>query len=292
MARTFAEALAEAAGPELDAVLGLDWTPPQAAPVDPEIEAAFAGLGSEPFRRLARRLASGSGRHPDDADDAVQDALLKLFRSRPELFSRQPESWFGLLYETARMCLRSRSWRRRIVSIEALREDGREAMVAEARPCIPQTHDAGEGARSLDAFGPGDEWTRERIVAAFERFRDYTGHPPKSSDCTALNRLPSMTTIYKHFPSLAEAVLAAGMTPERPFRRRRAWGPLESARACASFRRRNSRWPDAEDARRWPGDLPSTAAMLKYFGGTRAGHVQRGAEAILAAAALREKRAG
>jgi len=290
MARTVAAAWAAAAGPELDAALGLDWTPPSRTPVDPQIEAAFAELGSEPLRRMVRQLASGSGRQPGDAEDAVQDALLKLFVSRRDLFSQRPESWLGLLYETARYRLRGFSRRRRVVSIEALKEDGREALIEEAEPCIALTHHLSEeGGRPVR--GPEEEWTYDRIVAAIERFRDYTGRPPKSSDCKALNGLPSMTTIYKHFASLSEAVLAAGMTPESPFRRRTAWGPLEAAQACASFRRRNGRWPDAEDARRWPGDLPGAATMLKYFGGTRSSHVQRGAEVILAAAARREGKA-
>jgi DNA-directed RNA polymerase specialized sigma24 family protein len=286
MARTVAAAFAAAASPELDAAIGLTWEPPPAAPVEEEVEAAFAGFDFEPFERVGRQLASRYGRSLDDAEDAVQDALLKLFATRRDLFRRSPESWVGLVYETARFRLLGLTRRRHLISIEALREQGAEALVEEARPCLALVPDGGETPRG-EAPSKEEGWTPSRITGAFQRFRDYFGRPPKSKECRALHGLPSTSTVYKHFGSFPAAVLAAGMTPETPLRRRGAWQPLESAEACESFRRRNGRWPDAADVRRWPGDLPSTAAMVKYFGGTRAGEVQRGAEAILAAARRR-----
>ena len=285
MARTVADALATVAGPELDAAIGLNWEPPPTAPVDEEIEAAFAGFDFVPVERVARQLASHCGRSLDDAEEAVQDAFLKLFVMRRDLFRRPPESWLGLVYETARFRLLSLTRRRHLISIEALREQGAEALVEEGRPCLALVPAGDETARNQATPKDGEEWTPSRIIGAFQRFRDYFGRPPKSKECKALHGLPSTTTVYKHFESFAAAVLAAGMTPETPMRRRGAWQPLESAEACESFRRRNGRWPDASDVRRWPGNLPSTTAMIKYFGGTRAGEVQRGAEAILAAAA-------
>jgi hypothetical protein len=286
MARTVAEALVAVAGPEFDAAVGLAWEPPTPAPVDGDIEAAFAGFDFEPFERVARQLAARYGRPLDDAEEAVQDALLKLFVTRRDRFREPPESWLGLVYETARFRLLGLTRRRHLISIEALREQGAEALVEEARPCLALVPDGGEAARE-QAPAKGEEWTPSRIVGAFQRFRDYFGRPPKSKECKALHGLPSTSTVSKHFGSFPAAVLAAGMTPETPLRRRGAWQPLEAAEACESFRRRNGRWPDSADVRRWPGDLPSAAAMVRYFGGTRAGEVQRGAEAILAAAARR-----
>jgi hypothetical protein len=290
MARTAAAAFAAVAGPELDAAAGLTWQPPPAAPVDDEIEAAFAGFGFEPFERIAGQLASRFGRPLDDAEEAVQDALLKLFVTRRDDFRRPPEGWLGMVYETARFRLLALARRRHLVSIEALREQGAEALIAEARPCLALVPDGGEAARDQAIPKQGEQWTPSRIIGAFQRFRDYFGRPPKSHECKALHGLPSTTTVHRHFGSFAAAVLAAGMMPEAP-QRREPWGPLEAAEACRSFRRRNGRWPDAADVRRWPGDLPSAGAMTKYFGGTRAGEVQRGAEAILAAAAERASRA-
>lgn len=72
------------------------------------------------------------------------------------------------------------------------------------------------------------------------------------------------------------------MVPETPPKSRERWIPLEVARVCRSFRRRNGYWPSWADVKRRPGELPGTTAMVRCFGGTRSIDVQLGAEAILA----------
>jgi hypothetical protein len=71
------------------------------------------------------------------------------------------------------------------------------------------------------------------------------------------------------------------MVPDGLGQRRRRWSASEAAEACASFRRRQGYWPGWIDVKRRPGELPGTSAMVRFFGGTRSGEVQAGAEAIL-----------
>ncbi len=283
MAQTLATAIAEAEGPEFDAVVGYTVKRPDSTPVDEEVAAAFARVDFEPFGRIARRLSSRYRCHSADAEDAVQDALLDLLVKRADLFREEPESWMGLLYETARYRLIGiKSGQGQVASIEALAELAGDARLATARPCVPASHAGDTEARYVRPPGEGEEWNPSQIIGALQRFRDYFGRPPKSAECKALNGLPSTTTIYKHFASFADAVLAAGMVPETAPRRRSAWRPLEAAEVCHAFRRRNGYWPSWADARRRPGELPGSSVMIRCFGGTRSHDVQRGAEAILA----------
>jgi hypothetical protein len=283
MAQTFAAAISEVEGPEFDAAVGYTVKQPAPAPVDEEIAAAFAGLDFAPFRRIVRRLSWRYRCHSADAEDAVQDALLDLLVKRPDLFREEPEGWMGLLYETARYRLIGiKSGQGQVASIEALAELAGDAPFGTARLCVAASHDGDIEAKYVRPPSYGEEWNPSRIIGALQRFRDYFGRPPKSAECKALNGLPSTNTIYKHFASLADAILAAGMVSETFPRRRSAWRPLEAAEVCHAFRRRNGYWPSWADARRRPGELPGSSVMIRCFGGTRSHDVQRGVEAILA----------
>lgn len=283
MASTLAAAIAEVEGPRFDAVVGYTVERPEPAPVDEEITAAFAGVDPKLFGRLVRQLVSQCGGQPADAEEAIQNANLELLVKRPDLFREEPARWTGLLYETARYRLLDiRERQGQTASVEALSEIAGDAPFEKANPCIPLSHDGDSESRYVSSPQDGEEWSQSQIIGALQRFRDYYGRPPKSTDCKKINGLPSTTTILRHFDKLVDAVLAAGMVPDTPLRRRSVWRPLEAARVCRAFRWRNSRWPSSADARRCPGELPSGSVMIRCFGGTQAHDVQRGAEAILA----------
>ena len=88
-------------------------------------EAAFARIVEE-HARFLYRVAHSLLRHPQDAEDAVQDALLKLYRG---------ESWRGMLDERA--FLARVVWRaaldRRKARVVGLTEDGAELRVQDVR---------------------------------------------------------------------------------------------------------------------------------------------------------------
>jgi DNA-directed RNA polymerase specialized sigma24 family protein len=282
MARTLAEAIAAVEGAEFDAAVGYTVRRPTPRPVEEEVAKAFRGFDYRDILRIERMLVSRHRCHLADAEEAVHEILEELLVKRPDLYRERPESWLGLLYKLARFrILDRRTASSRVASIEELFELAGDAPFEKARPCVAVTA-ADEDARYAAPPASGGTWSSEQIVGALQRFRDRTGRPPRSVECTALNGLPGPNVIYARFGSLANAILAAGMVPETPPKTRARWIPLEVARVCRSFRRRNGYWPSWADVKRRPGELPGTTAMIRCFGGTRSIDVQLGAEAILA----------
>lgn len=282
MARTFAEAIAAVEGDGFDAAVGYTVRRPTPRPVEEEIASAFRGFDYGEILRIERLLASRHHCHLADAEEAVHEVLEELLVKRPDLYRERPESWLGLLYKLARFrLLDRRAASSRVASIEELLELAGDAPFEKARPCVAFTA-ADEDARYAAPPADGEKWSSEQIIGALQRFRDRAGRPPRAAECNALNGLPSTNVIYARFGSLANAILAAGMVPETSSKTRARWIPLEVARVCRSFRRRNGYWPSWADVKRRPGELPGTAAMIRCFGGTRSIDVQLGAEAILA----------
>ena len=282
MAASLAAALAKVEGPEFDRIVGLTLPPRRHAPVDDEVKAAFAGFDQQHFRRIVRLLAGRHRSHPAVAEDAVQETLLYLFERHPDRFREDPESWLGLLYSLARYRLiESQAGDGRTESIEALREAAGDAPFAGARPCVPPSLDAEEDSRYAPRPRRGEAWSGTQVIGALQRFRDYHGRPPRAAECRSIHGLPGIATINRHFGSLHDAVLAAGMVPDTLGRRRKPWGPVEAAKTCRSFRRRNGHWPGWSDVRRSAGHLPGESTMVRFFGSTKPGEVQQGDEAIL-----------
>lgn len=282
MAATMAGAIEAVEGPAFDAVVGYTVAAPQAAPTDPDIATAFAKLDPKELRRLTLALSARERRHPTEADDAVQDAFLEIWVKEREILLDTPGAFLGHLYERARRRLQEIGRRDGALSTEALRELRDDAFLAAARACVPESHSAEEESRHVLRPAPGRFWSREQILGAIQRFRDHHGCPPRATEFRAINGLPSSATLYRHFDSLADALLVAGMTPDSPTRRK-SWPPLAAAKECRAFKRRNGRWPYWRDVKRRPGELPSTTVLIRCFGGTRAVDIQLGAEAILAA---------
>lgn len=282
MARTFADAFASASGPRFDLAVGYSVEAYPATPADPAVTAAFEDFDGLELMRLARRLAGRQKCQIVDADDAVQDALIELWGDRPELFRESPAGWMGLLHEVARRSLGAVQGVMPPASIEAELETG-DHIFADAQRCTAEAHGSDEDCRLSSGPMVGEAWTRGQVLGAIQRFRDHHGRAPRVADFRAINGLPSTSVLYRHFDSIAEALLCAGMTPDGPVSRRRRWPPLAAARECRAFRRRNLRWPGWKDVKRRPGELPSTSVMVRCFGGTREIDVQLGAEAILAA---------
>jgi hypothetical protein len=280
MARSFAEAFAKVEGPEFDLAVGYAVPPRKHAPIDEAIELAFEGFD---YLHIVRKLSSRHRCHRTDAEDAVQDTFEALLVKRPGLYREDPETWLGLLYSEShyRLLEIMAPTGRRTESIEGLSDAMGDAPFNGARRCIPPSLDANDGYRYVPPPADGEAWNRTQIIGAIQRFRDYYGWAPRAKECRSINRLPSTTTICRHFGDLASAILAAGMIPDTLGRRRKRWGPIEAAKACLSFRWHNGYWPSSAEARRNPGELPGRSAMLRFFGGTRAAEVQLGAEAIL-----------
>ena len=203
--------------------------------------------------------------------------------TRPELFREDPRSWTRLLYAVARIRVRRiLSERGRTVSFDLGASDKTDPHSEEIKAFVELSPGGDERARYEAPPALGEAWSSSQIVGAFQRFRDYYGRPPRTADCKAINGLPSLGAIYRHFASFADAVLAAGMVPENPGRQWREWQPLEAALVCRSFYRRHGHWPGSADIKRWPGVLPCAGAMVRYFGSTNPAEVQRKAEAIIA----------
>lgn len=283
MARTLAEAIAAAQGAEFDVAVGFTVRRPTPRPVKQEVATAFRGFDYGEILRIERMLVSRHHCHLADAEEAVHEVLEELLVRRPDLYRERPESWLGLLYNLARFrILDTKLARSRVASIEELFELAGDAPFEKARPCLVDPGSADEEARHADPPANGEKWNSEQIIGALQRFRDHAGRPPKSAECKALNGLPSPSVVYRHFGSLANAILAAGMVPETSPKSRGRWIPFEVAKVCRSFRRRNGYWPSWADVKRRPGELPATTAMIRCFGGTRSIDVQLGAEAILA----------
>jgi len=280
MASSLAAAFAEVEGPELDRIV---YSGPQIAwgLPDGELEEAFAEFDYNRLLRGARQLARTRRCDLADAEDAVHEELIAFMERRPWLFRKGPERWVGLLLRRASFRLLQSRAPQHPASIAALEASGGDAALANARSCIPVTQGANEDARYASLPLPGERWTSIQVIAAFQRFRDYHGRPPRVSDCRAANRLPCHSTIRRHFDSFEDAVLAAGMIPVDFGRRRRRWSPVEAALACRSFRRKHGDWPNWSDLQRYAGVLPSSSVMIRCFGSTRPGEVRRVAEAIL-----------
>ncbi|MBK5233188.1 MAG: hypothetical protein JJE13_09440 [Thermoleophilia bacterium] len=282
MASTFAEAIAKIDGPEFDARVGYSVSRPEPSPVDGEISAAFADFDHKTLRRVALRIARQQRCDLADAEDAIQDTLVSFLTKRPRLLKEKPGSWMGLFIATARYGVNDvRATRGRTASLEALAERAGDVPFEGARPCVSPSHDGEPDAKFLWPPRIGEQWNRTQIIGAIQRFRDDFGRPPKSDECRALNRLPSISTVYRYFDRFADAILAAGMVSETSTGQRRSWSPLEAAKACRAFRERNGFWPSWADVKRRPGALPSTSVMIRCFGGTRSIDVQLGTDAIL-----------
>jgi len=280
MASSLAAAFAEVEGPALDRIVysghHTEWGPPS-----DEFEKAFAGFDYDQLRRGARRLARTRRCDLADAEDAIQEELAVLMDRRPWLFQNEPERWVGLLLRRASFRLLDDRTARRPTSISALEESGGDAALADARLYEATSQCSDEDARYASLPLPGEPWTSRQVIAAFQQFRDYHGRPPRASDCRAINRLPSSSTIRRHFDSFDDAVQASGMVPPNLGRRRKRWSLVEAALACRSFQRRHGDWPNWSDLRRYPDLLPSSSVMIRCFGSTRPGEVRRVAEAVL-----------
>lgn len=280
MARTFAAAFAAVQGPRFDEIVGYTLRQREPVPTDPRIARALAGVNASVL--LTKALARRRRCQQIDGEEALGDALLKLWLEQRELFGQDPDRWLSELRKKADSRLRALLSGASSASIEALHDEAGDSPFQAARPCIAEANAAHEDARHESAPKRGEPWARGQVIGAFQRFRDHHGRPPHAADCRAINGLPSLGVIYRLFSTFPEAVLAAGMTPDAPSASRKRWEPIEAALACRSFKRRNGHWPNSNDARHRSGEHPGHAVMIRYFGGSSAGDVKRGVEAILA----------
>jgi RNA polymerase sigma-70 factor (ECF subfamily) len=105
-------------------------------PENADRDAAFARIVAE-HARFLYRVAQSVLRHPQDAEDAVQDALLKLYRG---------ESWRGMREERA--FLARVVWRaaidRRAARVSGVDEDGAELRVTDLRPTPERAAESGD----------------------------------------------------------------------------------------------------------------------------------------------------
>lgn len=281
MASTLASALAQVEGPELDLRVGYVVPRPVPNEVDAEVRAAFAKVGQPRLDGLVRMLSSRRRSDFESASDALQEAFLHLLETRNELFRTDPDDWWNLLYKTAEYRLLRLKSQRGALSIERLLDEQGDTVFRNAKPCISESDALRPDIKDIRLPQGDEKWTRELIIGAFQGFKDRTGRQPKSDECRRINLLPSFRTVYSHFDSFADALLASGMVPGQAKTRRHRWTPVEAAKKCLNFRHREGRWPDWADARAKRWDVPGYSTMIRYFGGARAIDVQLGTEAIL-----------
>jgi DNA-directed RNA polymerase specialized sigma24 family protein len=294
MASTLTAAFELAAGPELDLAAGFAKEPYRAAEVDNEIEEAFAEFDGSAWRKMAEHLASAWRVHVMDAEDAITDALLKMWEDRPEVVTGEaPDAWCGLLYTYAANILRARvSERVKAVPFSELERLGGgdddyldQYDWLNVRPVVAYTK-AGvdEDARFVDPpKGPKEAWTWTQAIGAAQRFRDRHGRSPRASDFkrNEANGLPARAVLCRlGFAGIGDYHLQAGLPVEaRP--RRRNSTPREAAEECVKFREREGRWPSIADLKHHAERLPPNKAFVRFFGGSTAHHVQRGSEEIM-----------
>ncbi len=279
------DAVVAAEGEKFDRAIGLSLPPYPRAPVPEPIRRSFEPLSQRQLDAIVGGLIKRYGCQPTDAEEATIDAFGRLLERRPGTFAGEPSEWLPEVWAEARNRLSSIvSGRFGLEAIERLQERSGDQALADAEPCVAPSLAGNRAREEISWLGERVEWNRERIIEVLQRFRDRHGYPPRSGECKRINCLPSSATICRHFGSLHAAILAAGMVPEDLGRRTRRWDPVEAARACYWFRLRFWRWPDQTDIRRYPGMLPGVEAMRRFFGGTSAFQIGRGAELILAVA--------
>jgi hypothetical protein len=278
MAASLADAFAAVAGERLEHVCGLDGPSWHRALTEPEIARAFVGAPRDLYKGMAYPLARRSGRCLQDAEDAIQDELLELFVESRRVFRECPEAWAGRVYESARFRLRS-----------AATPSTRSLDAVDADLVDKATEDE-EFSRAPGRRSPisvvalpaaGERFSGAQMIEALHRFRDHHGRRPKARECVAANRLPTTAQIRREFASFRRLLLAAGMAEDCYRHHEGRWEAREVALACLSFKDRHGWWPSSGDIRRFPGELPSSSTMTRFFGSTRSCYVQRGAEAIL-----------
>jgi Homing endonuclease associated repeat len=279
MAATVALALATVPEQKLDAIYSA--RPIHRATVDGTLAAALDGLDPEWERRLAGRLARRARCSFYDAEEAIGHEVVLLIERRREVFLLENDRWLGLLFVRSRYRLMKSHSAPPLFSTDAIKEALGEGALGDAELCVSETPQAEQDAIGVRLPSPGEEWTRSQVLSALQRFHRYHGRGPRAGECRVANRLPSMTTIRRHFGGLEKALIAAGIPLAEPGRRRHRITAVEAARVCRSFYWRHSYWPDASDKRRDPS-LPGRSAMLRCFGSTRGGEIRDVAEAILA----------
>lgn len=226
--------------------------------------------------RKAVRYASYS-----DAEEALSEAFIDLILRHRKLLTERPfETWMGLLYKVAKNHLVDLMLFR-IDSIDALRAAAGEEAFVGARPCVPV---------DTEVVNPGAKKSRHgnsevSVIEALQAFRDLNGRPPLLKECKSDPKLPSAYVMRRLFGSYSKAITAAGMIPAGGRRTRRNLSEREAAEICAAFRRRNMRWPNWADVKRYErrqGDeVPTQRMMLRYFGGTTEEAVRVACERIL-----------
>lgn len=99
-------------------------------------EAEFTGIVHE-HARFLYRVAHSVLRHPQDAEDAVQDALLKLYRGESWQLMREERAFLARVVWRAALDKRER----RLVHFET---EGAELQIADLRPTPDRVAEAGD----------------------------------------------------------------------------------------------------------------------------------------------------
>lgn len=283
MADSFAAAIAKAAkreGERFDRAVGYLPLPPRPAPTPEHIRSAFESIDQGQIDRLVYWLIKETRCSEADAREATQDSFEKLLRRRPEIFHREPEEWWRILFEIAPYRVAEiRAARRQMVLTGNPVERAEKSATETERSSLPVSPAACDYTW-IEPPGEGEEWLELQIIGALQRYARHYGRQPREIDCRALHRLPSPATIRARFGSFGAALAAAGM--QAPSRRRT--DPLDAAELCDAFRRRNGRWPDTRDFECCPEKLPSEKVARKIFGSTRPGVVQQRSQEILGVA--------
>jgi len=272
-------------GERFDRAAGYLPPPPKPAPTPRHIRTAFESVDQNRIDHLVYWLIKETRCSEADAREATQDTFEKLLRKRPEVFHRDTEEWWRILYEIAPYRVSEiRFARHQIVLVDSLVESVGAAATDTERPSLPISPAACDYTW-VEPPSEGEAWVRIQIIGAFQRYARHYGKQPREIDCRALHRLPSPGEIRACFGTFGAALAAAGMRGQR----RPRTTHLEAAEQCLSFKRRNGRWPDTRDFRRCEGDLPREKVARRIFGSTRPGVVQQQAEEILRLAKGRKR---
>lgn len=118
-------------------------------------------------------------------------------------------------------------------------------------------------------------WSCELIVEAFQAFYQEEGRGPTAEDVKRDARLPALNVLYRHFPSMEDALRAAGL----PASGWRVWDRESVLEVWIEFKERTGRWPRDLDIRVRSSGLPGYSAIRRCFGTSSLVQLARLAEA-------------
>lgn len=259
---------------------------------------AVVAFDFEDVLPTVRRAHSAATR--DDAEDAIQTAVAELLEKGTPLTAPN-------VVTRARSRLLNAKARResRNASLDAFREEDVDnapvelaieevdfdSHVALSDPVTDARRRAVEGGcRSCRG------WTPETVLVALQHYTHVNGRPPAYRELMVDPNLPYPTTVKRWYPTLNEALKAAGLRTRKHLIERPPWTFDEAREALRDYVADNGRLPTAVDLRNATAiGLPAQMVCYALFGSVsqqRLAEVVYGEDVLRVQSAIAHLRAG